>query len=78
MNKIVVDPPLRSRLDNLDSRLELCDQSGRVLGYFVPASEQRRLLYAWAQAEFTDEEIKCARQEPGGMTIAELLADLAD
>ena len=78
MNTIVVDPLLRSKLNNLDSRLELRDESGEVLGYFVPASERERLLYAWAQAEFTDEEIASARREPGGLAIAEVLADLGE
>ncbi len=76
MNRIIVDQSLRSRLNNLQSRLELCDESGETLGYFVPASERQRLLYAWARAEFTDEEIALARAEPGGVTIAEVLADL--
>ncbi len=78
MNTIVVDRLLRSKLNNLDSRLELRDESGKVLGYFVPASERERLLYAWAQAEFTDEEIERARREPGGLAIAEVLADLGE
>jgi hypothetical protein len=78
MNRIIVDRSLRSRLDNLDSRLEFCDESGKTLGYFVPASEQERLLYTWARAEFTDEELERARREPGGLTVSELLADLAD
>ncbi len=78
MNKIVVDPSLRGKLNNLESRLELCDPSGETLGYFVPASEHQRLLYAWARAEFTDEEIERARAEPGGFSVAEVLADLAD
>lgn len=78
MNKIIIEPLLRSKLHNLDSRLELCDPSGKTLGYFVPASEHERLLYAWARAEFTDEEIERARAEPGGLNIAEVLADLAE
>ncbi len=77
MNRIIVDPSLLSKLDNLDSRLEFCDESGKTLGYFVPASEQQRLLYAWARAEFSDEEIEHARAEHGGLTVAEVLADLA-
>ncbi len=76
MNKVIVDPSLLSRLDNLDSRMELCTESGETLGYFVPASEQHRLLYAWAREEFTDEEIERAQAEPGGLTIAEVLAEL--
>jgi len=76
MNKVMVDPLVRSRLQNLQSRLELCDESGETLGYFVPTSERDRLLYAWARDQFTDEEIESARNEPGGVTITEILADL--
>jgi len=78
MNKIVVEPSLRSKLNNLDSRLELCDESGKTLGYFLPVSEQQRLLYAWARLEFGDEEIERAREEPGRFSLAEVLADLVD
>ncbi len=78
MNKVFVEPALRAKLQNLDSRLELCDQSGNTLGFFVPVSEQQRLLYAWAQAEFSDEEIHRAQAERGGLKIAEVLVDLAD
>ena len=78
MNRIVVEPSIRASLDNLSSRLELCDESGEILGYFVPASERDPLLYAWARTEFTDEEIDLALQEPGGLTIEEVLADLGD
>ena len=76
MNRVLVEPSLRTKLHNLDSRLELCDQSGNTLGFFVPVSEQQRLFYAWAQSEFTDEEIEHAQAEPGGFSIAEVLADL--
>lgn len=78
MNKVIIDSALRSKLQNLDSRLEFRDESGRTLGYFVPASEQQRLLYAWARTEFSDEEIERARNEPGGLSIAEVLAELHD
>jgi hypothetical protein len=76
MNRLVVDRSLRSKLPDLDSRLELCDESGITLGYFVPASDRQRVLYAWAQGEFTDEEIDHARAESGGYSLAEILADL--
>ncbi len=76
MNKLVVDEGFRSKLQDAHSRLELCDEAGNTLGYFVPASERQRLLYAWARGEFTDEEIERARAEPGGFSIAQILADL--
>jgi hypothetical protein len=76
MDRVILDSSIRVRLGNLQSRLEFCDESGEVLGYFVPASERQPLLSAWARGEFTDEEIERARREPGGFSLAEVLAGL--
>jgi len=76
MHKIVIDPPTLAKLNNLDSRLEICDQSGRTLGYFVPSAEQEKLLYDWARQEFTDKEIDSARNESGGYRLDDILAEL--
>ena len=76
MNRIVVDPSLQSRLWNLDTRLELCDEAGTVLGYYIPASERRRLIYDWARDQFSEEELARSRAEPGGFSLAEILAEL--
>jgi hypothetical protein len=78
MNRMVVDTLVRSRLDNLNSAMELCDESGATLGYFVPASDRQRALYQWVQESVTDEELQVAFDEPGEYTIEEVLADLKD
>ena len=78
MTKMVLDEALRARLKDLAECIELCDQSGRTLGYFVPAADQQRSLYGWAHGEFTDKEIERARREPGGLPIAEVLENLGD
>ena len=78
MTKIVADEALRSRLNNFESRLEVCDPSGRTVGFFIPAAEEQKALYAWARGEFSDEEIEAARREPGGFSIEEVLADLRE
>jgi hypothetical protein len=72
MNKILIDESLRSKLNDLNSQLEFCDEAGRTLGYFVPMPESDRSLYEWARQQFTDEEIERARQEPGRLTIDEV------
>ena len=69
---------VRSKLDNLTSALELCDEAGVTLGYFVPAADRDRDVYDWARAAFSDEDIEHARQQPGGLTTEELLARLSD
>lgn len=76
MNKVVVDSALLPKLGNLASRIEFCDVAGRTLGYFVPASEEGDLLYAWARGEFTDDEVNRARGQSGGLSLSEILADL--
>jgi hypothetical protein len=36
MTKITVDIAIREKLHNLDTFLELCDDSGKTLGFFHP------------------------------------------
>jgi hypothetical protein len=36
MSKILVDPNLRAKLGQLYYPVELCDESGHVLGHFIP------------------------------------------
>jgi hypothetical protein len=76
MNRIVVDTAVLSKLDNLSSALELCDEAGVTLGYFVPAAERKREIYAWARTAFSDEDIERARRQEGGCTTEELLSRL--
>ena len=72
MNRVILDKALRAKLTTLDDELELCDESGRTLGYFMPADLHHRLWYEWARTQFTDEELERASQESGGYTNAEL------
>jgi len=46
------------------------------VGFFLPAEQHERLLYAWARSQVNDEEIQSARAEMGGRTLQEILADL--
>ncbi len=76
MHRVVVDTTVLSKLDNLRSALELCNEAGVTLGYFLPAADRQRELYDWARGAFSDEEIEVARQQSGGVTTEELLAGL--
>jgi hypothetical protein len=54
---------------------ELCDSSGRLLGYFTPAAN--RDLYATAEIPPIDEEeLQRREHEQGGYTTAEVLEHL--
>jgi hypothetical protein len=72
MDKLIVDADLRSRLHNVESTLEVCDESGQTLGHFVPAPDRLRSAYDWAGTAFTDDELERARQETGGRTLSEI------
>jgi len=76
MSKVTIDQLLRAKINNLDAETEFCDESGRTVGFYVPADRHRELLYAWAKAQFTDEELETARKQPGGRPLAEILARL--
>jgi hypothetical protein len=45
------------------------------VGYSLPAAWCGELLYAWAKARFTDEELELARRQKGGRSRAEIRAD---
>ena len=79
MNKVMLDPSVRAKLHELKEYLELCDENGHTLGFFLPPSLHDKMLYAWAKSQITDEEIAEARREIGsdsGLTTTQAIAHL--
>ena len=79
MDTIVLDQALREKLRNLDRDIEVRDEAGRTVGYFLPHDVYLQLVYAWAKAEVSDEELEEARREideHGGVATADILARL--
>jgi hypothetical protein len=50
MTRVIVDADLRAKLHNLETPLELCDESGKILARVNPAID-------WSQYELLTEEI---------------------
>jgi hypothetical protein len=71
MTKITVDATTRAQLTNLDTVVQLCDESGRILGYFHPAL----MPYAanGLQSPIPLEESQRRRQQRTGKPLAEIL-----
>ena len=67
-----------AKLKGLNEELDFCDESGRVVGHYVPADIYLKLLYAQAKTEVTDEELEAARREPRGKTTAEVIARMEE
>ena len=73
MTKVVLDDALRSKLNGLNEQLELCDETGKTLGRFLPESSYRQTLYAAVEAvcPHGPEEREQLRKATGGMSLAE-------
>jgi hypothetical protein len=74
MNRVIVDPATLARLRDARQTLELCDDSGLVVGHFVPAldpSERARL-----EPQVSEEELDRRLRAGGGRSLAEILTDL--
>lgn len=73
MNQIILDDELRAKLNGLSTTVEVRDAAGDTVGQFVPQHEYVKLVYAWAKAEVTEDELDAASREPGGLPLSEVL-----
>jgi hypothetical protein len=76
MSKITVDQTLLSKLNGLKAQIQLCDASGKTLGFFIPFEEYEKLVYEWVKLRHPADELERIAQEPGERTTAEVLARL--
>jgi hypothetical protein len=73
MSRITLDPDLKARLNGLNEHLEVCDESGRTLGHFLPEAAYQKMLYALAESQrppLSSEEVERRRKETGGRPLA--------
>jgi hypothetical protein len=73
MTRIVLDNILRSNLMDFARPLELCDETGRVVGMFVPAVDYAAVERA--RPPISDEELD-RRNHSASFTTAEVLSRL--
>jgi hypothetical protein len=76
MSKLILDPELRARLNGLNEEVQLLDEDGKVVGLFLPTDMYQKLVYSWANAQVTNEELECISREPGGRALAAIWKDL--
>jgi len=73
MTRITVNEALLGQLGAGRREAELCDPTGRRVGYFLPDDVYRQLVCRWANAQVTDEELERCRNETDSYTTAEVL-----
>ncbi|MCI0465179.1 MAG: hypothetical protein L0Z62_50295 [Gemmataceae bacterium] len=76
MTRIVVNDIVSNVLREIPNSVEVCDQSGRVLGRFTPFLDPA--LYEGLEPQISDEERQRRRESRSGRTYttAEVLAHL--
>ena len=74
MVRVTIDEAVRSQLGDLSSFIELCDASGRVLGYFTPAED--RAQYDGVDSPEDDNELDRRSREESERPLDEILRDL--
>lgn len=76
MTQIRLDATLKERLGNLTSRLELCNELGEVIGYFVPSAGRECPEGVSLDIPYSPEEIAASRALKTGKPLEEILARL--
>ncbi|MCH8044635.1 MAG: hypothetical protein IID44_13055 [Planctomycetes bacterium] len=76
MTKVILDDSLLAQLHSGNEPLELCAPTGETVGHFLPQEVYQRLIYDWANAQITDEELQRRLEQPGGRALAEIWSRL--
>ena len=75
MTRIIVDQWLRDKLINLSELVELCDESGRVLGRLFPSADPNQ--YGPLEPQVSEEELdRRDNAQEKRYTTTEVLAHL--
>ncbi len=73
MTRITVNNVLLNQLGSGREEAELCDSSGRRVGYYLPDEVYRQLVCRWANAQVSDDDLKRCRDESVSYSAAEVL-----
>ncbi len=73
MSRVTIDAALLSKLANVLQTVELCDESGRVVGRFTPVIDKAR--HPGMEPQISEEEIERRMKIGGGRPLREILAD---
>jgi hypothetical protein len=76
MTRITADASLLAKLDNLSGVVQLCDETGRTLGYFHPAVLSDGSPTQRTASPISDEAIEECRQQRSGRPLSEIMTEL--
>jgi len=73
MIKLTVDAELQRKLTEAGQPLEICDQAGRLIGYFQPKPTADELI---KMSPYTEEELEELCEQRDGRPLSEIWRDL--
>jgi hypothetical protein len=78
MSKVKIDQSLRAQLNGLKEPMEVCDETGLLLGHYLPADLYQKLFYKALATEspHSAEELERRHREKGGRSLAEIWKSL--
>lgn len=76
MSRLIVSDAFSNQLDRITLPVELCDQSGKALGHFVPSGFSWNDVLAGDGCPYTTEDLASMRQESGGRSLGEIWRSL--
>ena len=78
MGKLTLDADLRTKLNGLNEPIELCDETGQLVGHFLPRAVYDDLFYAAlaAQSPHSKDELRRRHEETGGRSLTEIWKSL--
>ena len=76
MTTVQIERALKEQLTSGKKQVELRDDEGQLVGFFVPASLSDVDLWELARRAFPEDEIKKARKEQGGQPLPEIRDEL--
>src|SRR5262249_44298587 len=74
MSELTLDQTALSQLRAVKDSAKIIDESGRLLGYFIPAVD--RELYEGLEVPVSNEELRRAERETKSYSTAEVIAHL--
>jgi hypothetical protein len=77
MTKLILDAATLTKLHNLDALLELCDETGKTLGYFHPTVARNGTTTTF-RSPFSDDELRRRQQQRTGRALADILERLGN
>jgi hypothetical protein len=76
MTQITVDPTLQQKIGDMTSQVAFCNESGAVVGRYIPEADYIKMLYASYKCDLSEEEWERRRAETGGSTLEEIWKQL--